>query len=123
MQLWDSNSSATDEDLGFIDIGLNEVMQNPRTNGKMWVRRDKLQKLSTKGDMPCSLDWSLGYFSKRAFQPTQLNNHDAESIDDPKNNLVAGGATKKMLEARKEEPHEIGQREMQDTKVKAIALE
>lgn len=69
VQLWDSNQSAADGDLGFIDIGLNEVMQNPRTNGEMLDRRDKLHEVGTDWDMRCTLDWSLGYFSKTGTPP------------------------------------------------------
>jgi len=116
VQLWDSHQSAADGDLGFIDIGLNEVMQSPRTNGKMWDRRDKLQKLSTKGDMPCILDWSLGYFSKIT-SPTQLapetDDQVVENVDDFRNE-------KKLPESRKDESQDIEQQKVQDLKVKTI---
>lgn len=126
VQLWDSHQSAAGGDLGFIDVGLNEVMQNPRTNGKMWDRRDKLHQLSTQGDTPYVLDWSMGYFSKRGISPTQLaletNHQGVKNIDDLKNK-VAEGAAKKLREARKDESREIEQQKVQDLKVKAIELE
>lgn len=105
VQLWDSDQSAADGGLGFIDITLNEVMQSPRTNGKMSDRRDKLPDIGTDGGMACTLDWSLGYFPKTGVPPTQL----VPQIDDLKN-MVAEEATKKLREARKDEPHEIEQR-------------
>ena len=117
MQLWDSNQSAADGDLGFIDIGLNEVMQNPRTNGKMLDRRDKLHEVGTDWDMPCTLDWSLGYFSKIGIPPTQLE----PQTDDLKNE-AAERVAKKPREARKGESHEIEQQSVQELKVKLIEL-
>jgi Ca2+-dependent lipid-binding protein len=123
LQLWDSAQSAADGDLGFIDIGLNEVMQNPHTNGRMWDRRDRLYKLGTKGDVPCTLDWSLGYYPKRRITPTQLapqsNDKGIENIDDLKN-MIAEGAAKKFGEARRDESHEIEQQKTQELKVKII---
>ncbi|KAJ5267895.1 hypothetical protein N7478_010703 [Penicillium angulare] len=121
VQLWDSHQSTAHGDLGFIDIGLNEAMQSPQTNGKMWDRRDKLHKLSTKEDMPCILDWSLGYFSKRRISPTQRapesDDRGVENVDDLKNK-VAGGAPQKLPESRKGEFHKIEQQKVQDIKTR-----
>lgn len=123
MQLWDSDQTAADGDLGFIDIGLNEVMQNPNTNEKMLDRRDKLHMLSTKEDIPCTLDWSLGYFSKTRIPPTQpgpqTDDQSIENIDDFKKE-VAEEATKKLREARKDQSREIEQQKAQRLKVKLI---
>lgn len=126
VQIWGSNPSATDDDLGFIDIGLNEVMRNPCMNGKMRLRRDTLHKLSTKEDMQCTLDWSLGYFSKRGIQPTQLatqSDYQGASIDDPENKLVVQSAIKEVREAWKDESYGKDQQKPKDPKVKAIELE
>ncbi|KAJ5642231.1 hypothetical protein N7490_006231 [Penicillium lividum] len=98
VHLWDSHQSAADGDLGFIDVGINEVMQSPRTNGKMWDRRDKLHKLSTKEDMPCILDWSLGYFSKRKISQKKLS----ESRDDDESHEIEQQKAQE-LKARKDE--------------------
>lgn len=125
VQLWDSNKSAADRALGFIDITLDEVMQSPHTNGKMSDRRDKLLEIGTDGDMPCTLDWSLGYFSKTKIPPTKLapqtDDRGIKNIDDPKNK-VAEGAAKKLPEATKNKSHKIEQQKVQD-KVKFIELE
>lgn len=125
MQLWDSSQSAADVGLGFIDIELNEIMQNPRMNGRMLDRRDNLYTLSTNGDIPCTLDWSFGYFSKTRIPPTQLapqtDDRGIKNIDDLENK-VAEGAAKKLRESRKDESREIEQQKLQDFKVKVIEL-
>jgi Ca2+-dependent lipid-binding protein len=125
VQLWDSAQSAADGDLGFIDIGLNEITQNPRTNRRMWNRQDKLYKLSTEGDMPCTLDWSLGYFPKRRITPTQLASQSDQGIRDIDDltNMVADGAAKKLPEAGRDKSHEIEQQKVQNLEVKTIGLE
>lgn len=124
VQLWDSHQHTADGDLGFIDIGLNEVMQSPRTNGKMLDRRDKLRRISTTGNIPCILDWSLGYFSKRRISPTQFapetDYQSVKNIDDLNNRA---GAQKKLPGSRKDNSEEIEQQKVQDIKVKAIELE
>jgi Ca2+-dependent lipid-binding protein len=125
VQLWDSASSAADGDLGFIDIGLNEVTQNPRTNQRMWVRQDKLYKPSTKGDMPCTLDWSLGYFPKRRITPTQASSQSGQGIRDIEDltNMLVDGAAEKRRETGTDKSREIEQQKVQNLEVKTIGLE
>ncbi|KAJ5605331.1 hypothetical protein N7510_010485 [Penicillium lagena] len=121
VQLWDANQTAANNDLGFIDIGLNEVMQTPRTNGKMWDRRDALHKPSTERDIPCILDWSVGYFSKRRISPTQIasqtDHQGVKNVDYIKDKTVEG-APKKLPKASRDESHEIQQQKVQDLKAK-----
>ena len=123
VQLSDSHQAGADGDLGFIDIGLNEVMQSPRTKGKMCDRRDKLHKFSIKGDMPGILDWSLGYFSKRRISPTQLaSGTDDQGVNvDELKDKIPRGASKTLPESR-HESHEIEQLKADDLKVKTIEV-
>lgn len=88
-------------------------MQNPRTNGKMLDRRDKLPEIDTGWNMSCTLDWSLGYFSKAGIPPTQF----ASQTHDLKKE-VAEKATKKLRESRKDESHEIEKQKKQGLKVR-----
>ncbi|GAD94031.1 hypothetical protein LEMA_P102160.1 [Paecilomyces variotii No. 5] len=119
MQLRDHNRFAADSDLGCIDVELKEVMQDPRTNGKMLDRRDTLHTLRADGDMPCTLDWSLGYFSKRRVLPSQLaqqtDDQEIKTIDDLRKKVEKESA-KKLREPRKDESHEIEQQEAQGLK-------
>lgn len=91
-------------------------MQNPRTNGKMLDRRDKLHEVSTDWDVPCTLDWSSGYFFKSGILPTEL-----EPQTDDLKNREAEGVAKKLREEREDESHDIEQR-MQGLQVKIIEL-
>jgi Ca2+-dependent lipid-binding protein len=123
LQLWDSDQSAADQNLGFIDIGLNEAMQSRHTNGRMLDRRDDLHTLGDNGDKPCTLDWSLGYFPKTRPAPTQLapqtDGRVAENTGDLEGK-VAEGVAEKRRESTKDESREIEQQKKQDVKVKTI---
>ncbi|RMJ23894.1 C2 domain-containing protein [Aspergillus sp. HF37] len=115
LQLWDSDQSAGDHDLGFIDIGLNETMQSRQTNGRMLDRRDDLHRLSTDGDKPCTLDWSLGYFPKTSLAPAQL----APQTDDRGAENIGA---KELPESRKDESREIEQQKKQDVKTREAEI-
>lgn len=40
IQLWDSDRTSADDDLGRIEVDLKELMHSPQSNGKMWDRTD-----------------------------------------------------------------------------------
>ena len=40
IQLWDSDRTSADDDLGRIELDLKELMQSPQSKGKMWDRTD-----------------------------------------------------------------------------------
>ena len=40
IQLWDSDRTSADDDLGRIELDLKELMHSPQSKGKMWDRTD-----------------------------------------------------------------------------------
>lgn len=40
VQLWDSDRTSADDDLGRVEVDLKELMNNPKSKGKMWDRSD-----------------------------------------------------------------------------------
>ena len=40
IQLWDSDRTSADDDLGRIELDLKELMHSPESKGKMWDRTD-----------------------------------------------------------------------------------
>lgn len=40
IQLWDSDRTSADDDLGRIELDLKELMLSPQSKGKMWDRTD-----------------------------------------------------------------------------------
>jgi len=64
VQLWDSDKTTADDDLGRIEIPLKELMKNSKSNGKLWDRTDTFQAMKAGETMPGKLEWSVGYFTK-----------------------------------------------------------
>lgn len=78
VQLWDSDRTSADDDLGRIEVDLKELMHDSRSSGKMWDRSDGFLALEGKDEMPGTLDWSVGYYSKTRIQPEQLQRQKEE---------------------------------------------
>ena len=78
IQLWDSDRGSADDDLGRIEIDLDEIMAGSRSNGRMHDRTDGFQALNDSEKMPGTLDWSVGYFAKSRIQDVQIQNQQTE---------------------------------------------
>ena len=122
VQLWDSDRTSADDDLGRIEVDLKELMHNPQSNGQMWDRRDGLKAAEAGKEEPGWLDWSVGYFAKTRITEEQLQEQKAEAdvkaIEQLKEK-VASDAERKLREAiNRDESHEISQQKAQDLKVR-----
>ena len=121
VQLWDSDRTSADDDLGRIEIDLKELMHNPQSKCNMWDRRDGFQALEGSEEMPGTLDWSVGYYPKVRIQPEQLKKQtvepDVNTIQQLKDK-VSEEAEKKLREAirAKDESHELEQQKAQGLK-------
>lgn len=120
VQLWDSDRTSADDDLGRIEIDLKEIMSDPRSFTQMSDRSDDFRALSPNEGMPGKLNWSVGYFPKTRIQEEQLEQQqlepDVESIQQLKE-VVARDVHRKMREAsNRNEAPEISQQEAQDLK-------
>ena len=102
VQLWDSDKMSADDDLGRIEVNLDEIMTGSSSKGKMWDRTDGFQALKGSETMPGNLDWSVGYFAKQRIQPEQLEKQmvepDINSIAELKEK-VSKDANRKLREA------------------------
>lgn len=117
VQLWDSDRTSADDDLGRIEVDLKELMHNPHSHGKMWHRTDGFQALEGDEKMPGTLDWSVGYFPKTRIQKEQLEKQNVEpevkSIQGLKDK-VSQDARKKLREAEdRDESTETNQQKAQ----------
>lgn len=101
VQLWDSDRSSADDDLGKIEVDLKELMHDSRSSGKMRKRQDGLQAMNIDKKMPGTLEWSVGYFPKLSIQEEQLARQTAEpkikNLQQLKDK-VSEEATKKLRE-------------------------
>jgi hypothetical protein len=73
VQLWDSDRTSADDDLGRIEVDLKDIMTRDESNGRMWHRTDGFRALKPGDGMPGKLEWSVGYFSKTRLQQCQFD--------------------------------------------------
>lgn len=75
IQLWDSDRTSADDDLGRIEVDLKELMHSPQSNGKMWDRTDgffALEGAYSRNNIPfgcddCQSRWAVNL--KAIFTP------------------------------------------------------
>lgn len=122
VQLWDSDRASADDDLGKIEVDLKELMHGSQSNGRMWDRQDRFLAIDSDENMPGSLDWSVGYYSKTRIQEEQLRrqNEDTEiSTFQQLKDKVSEETERKTREAtERDESHEIEQQKAQDFKAR-----
>ena len=110
VQLWDSDRTTADDDLGRTEVPVKSIMRDKRSNGKMWDRVDNFQALKTDEGMPGKLEWSVGYFSKSRVLDSQLQEQtvykDIKSMDDLKR-ACDEESERKLREAKRDESKEI----------------
>ncbi|CAO1596623.1 hypothetical protein XANCAGTX0491_000456 [Xanthoria calcicola] len=120
VQLWDSDRSSADDDLGRIEVDLEQLMNDSRSFGRIWQREDGFRALTPSENMPGTLAWNVGYFPKKRIQQEQLERQSLEpeikSLQQLKDK-VASDVTRKMREASdQKESEEFNQQEAQDLK-------
>lgn len=117
VQLWDSDRISADDDLGWIEVDLKELMQNTNSNGKQWDRSEGFQALDGDKEMPGILDWSVGFYPKTGVQPEQFQQQqilpEIKSLDDLKAK-VSKEAASKLREAKTDRSSELEQQKAQD---------
>ena len=117
IQLWDSDRTSADDDLGRIEVDLKELMHNPKSNCKMWDRSDGFLALEGQEGMPGKLDWSVGYYPKTRIQSEQLKKQkvkpEINTIQELKDE-ISKEASKKLREAtNRDESNELAQQKAQ----------
>ncbi len=122
VQLWDSDRTSADDDLGKVEVALKELMSDSGSVSQMKHRSDGFQTLSRSEAMPGKLNWAVGYFPKTRIQVEQLERQSLEpevkSMQQLKG-LVAKDVRRKMREAlSRGEATEFGQQEAQDLKIR-----
>ncbi|OCL13166.1 hypothetical protein AOQ84DRAFT_385608 [Glonium stellatum] len=125
VQLWDSDRTTADDDLGRIEVDIKHLMRDPLTNGKMCDRQDGFKSLKAGEGMPGKLDWCVGYFSKKRITDSQLAHQEEDpsikNIDQLKSKVYEE-AGRKLREAKKDESTEIEQQKAQDLKARQDQL-
>ncbi|CAO2648967.1 Nn.00g099160.m01.CDS01 [Neocucurbitaria sp. VM-36] len=119
IQLWDSDRTTADDDLGRIELDLKELMKGEETNNKMHDREDGFRALKAGEGMPGKLSWSIGYFSKTRITEDQFRaqkeDPDINSMDQLKKKVYKE-SEHKLREASVDHQHEVEQQKAEDFK-------
>ncbi|GME24699.1 meiotically up-regulated protein [Neofusicoccum parvum] len=119
VQLWDSDRTTADDDLGRIELDIKQLMRSSESRGKMMDRVDGFKALTAGETMPGKLEWSVGYFPKVRILDSQLAQQDADpsirSVDQLKG-IVDEESERKLRESKKDESAELDQQKAQDFK-------
>lgn len=119
VQLWDSDRTTADDDLGRIELDLKELMKSDETNGRMHDREDGFKAIKAGEGMPGKLSWSVGYYSKTRITDDQLlaqeEDPDIKSIEQLKKKTYAE-AEHKLREASIDHQNEVEQQKAEDFK-------
>lgn len=119
LQLWDSDRTTADDDLGRIEVDLQEVMESSESSGKMFNREDGFRALKAGEGMPGKLSWSVGYFPKTRITDGQLieqeEDPDVKSMEQLKKKAYEE-AERKLREASQDHKHEVNQQKSEDFK-------
>lgn len=117
VQLWDSDRTTADDDLGRIEIPIKDLMKNEKSNGRMWERTDTFQAMKKGEEMPGVLEWSVGYFSKTRIMDYQvahkLKKDGITTVDQLKERKFKQSGHK-LRETSKDESSEVKQLQQQD---------
>lgn len=120
LQLWDSDRTSADDDLGRVEVDLQELMESSETKGTMHDREDRFCGDDGEEEMPGTLFWSVGYFAKKGITPGQIERQTEEPDVNTKEDLkqrVDESAERKLREATiKDESKETSQQKAQDYK-------
>lgn len=120
LQLWDSDKYTADDDLGRVEVDLKELMHGPKFKNKMCDREDRFVGEDPDENMPGTLQWRVGYFTKIKITEEQLKRQTAEpgiKTEADLRDKVSETAQRKLREATaKDESKEIKQQTQEDYK-------
>ncbi|TVY83722.1 Meiotically up-regulated protein [Lachnellula suecica] len=126
LQLWDSDKYTADDDLGRVEVDLKELMHSPKTKNRLYDREDRFKAQDPSENMPGTLSWSVGYYSKTKITEDQLVKQTEDDRIKNKEDLkkqVAETAESKLREATAhDESKEAQQQKTQDYKERENAL-
>ncbi|KAI0117940.1 hypothetical protein GGR51DRAFT_271432 [Nemania sp. FL0031] len=118
LQLWDSDKWTADDDLGRVEVNLKDLMHNKETLNSIQDREDRFTGEDVEEDMPGSLSWSVGYFTKTRITKQQLGTQTFNKNIQTKHDLkrhISESAENKLREAGKSpEDEEVQQQKTQD---------
>lgn len=118
LQLWDSDKWTADDDLGRVEVSLEDLMHKRETFNRIQEREDRFTGEDVEEAMPGSLIWSVGYFAKTKITEEQLQaqtfNPNIRKKEDLKKH-ISDTVESKLREADKSSAdEEVQQQKAQD---------
>ncbi|KAG0149934.1 hypothetical protein CROQUDRAFT_39134 [Cronartium quercuum f. sp. fusiforme G11] len=80
VMLWDSDERSADDLVGRVKLPVTEIMKNPNKSER---RTDKLRGFQDAEDMPGTLTWSVGYYTKATLEAALQPNKMSDSVHQP----------------------------------------
>jgi hypothetical protein len=118
LQLWDSDKHTADDDLGRVEIDLKKLISTPESHNQMQDREDRFTGQDPEEQMPGTLQWSVGYFSKVRILQQQLEQqtvHEKIRTQEQLKEHVSEESANKLREAGKApDDEELHQQRVQD---------
>lgn len=118
IQIWDSDKFSADDDLGRVEVDLQDLMHNEKSRNRMCDREDGFVGEDTTEKMPGTLIWSVGYFAKKKITEDQLSRQKAHPELKTEEDVVkrAGETAERKLREAQEHQKEMKQQQAQDFK-------
>lgn len=118
LQLWDSDKHTADDDLGRVEVDLKQLISKSESHNQMQDREDRFTGQDPDEEMPGTLQWSVGYFSKVRILQQQLEqqtvNENIRTQEQLKEHVSEESANKLREAGKAEDDEELHQQRVQD---------
>lgn len=118
LQLWDSDKHTADDDLGRVEVDLRKLITAPECHNQMQDREDRFTGQDPDEQMPGTLQWSVGYFSKVRILQKQLEqqtvNDKIRNQEQLKEHISEQSANKLREAGKAPDDEELHQQRAQD---------
>lgn len=118
LQLWDSDKHTADDDLGRVELDLKKLISTPESHNQMQDREDRFTGQDPNEQMPGTLQWSVGYFSKVRILQKQLEQQtvieDIRTQEQLKEHISEQSANKLREAGKAPDDEELHQQRVQD---------
>lgn len=118
LQLWDSDKHTADDDLGRVEVDLKKLITASESHNQMQDREDRFTGQDPDEQMPGTLQWSVGYFSKVRILQKQLEQQTVDenirSQEQLKEHVSEQSANKLREAGKAPDDEELHQQRAQD---------
>lgn len=126
VQLWDSDRTTADDDLGRVELDLKDIVNGSGSASRMQDRRDGLTGMENQEKWPGTIEWAIGFFPKTRVTSDEVKispHTQANDVEELKQQVMQN-AEQKLREARRgrDEENELSQQKEQDMQEQEIEI-